>query len=93
MILENIFYILISVLVTLAIVFLCMVLFYWIRILRNFSKVSENFREMGAMLKNRMEGLTGILTSIITIAERVAGVYQRKRKSSNLKDKKSKKSE
>lgn len=78
----EIFYITASVFLAVATVMICAAGFYLIRILRNFQRASSNLRDISTDLKEKIEGLSGIVAGMMILLQRVAKAYFQKKKRS-----------
>jgi len=71
---QTIFYILASIFLTLAIIFMCMFAYYFFVILFNISKLVKSAKETGKDVKEKIEELLGILGVIIATVEKFVKV-------------------
>jgi len=85
MIAEDIFYIIASVFFGISIVLFCWLGFYWIRILRNFSKITSDLQRMNSMIKEKIEGLDALLSGLLTVIEKLAKIFSQKKKGQKSK--------
>lgn len=80
MIEESIFYILGSIFFGIVIIFLLIVVFYWIKILKNFNEVSKNIKETSIIFKEKTEGISGIITGLTVLVEKIIKFFSQKEK-------------
>lgn len=76
---ETTFYILGSIFLGLAIIFLVLVGYYWIEILRNFSRMSKNFSDMSRIVREKVEKTSDLIAGIFTVIEKISQIYKKKK--------------
>lgn len=77
---EDIFYVFAAFFFGVITILICIISFYWIRILRDISKVISTLKETGSALKEKIEGISGILIGITSLIEKIAKGYYKKKK-------------
>jgi len=61
---------------------LCVLLFYWIKILRDFRKASSNFKEVSENLKEKLASFSGIAAGLTVLVEKIIKTYSKKKQKS-----------
>ncbi|HOW12871.1 MAG TPA: hypothetical protein PK121_00925 [Candidatus Pacearchaeota archaeon] len=85
---QNIFYILASIFLCIAIILFCVVGFYLIRILRNFHKISLNLKEVSFSFNKKIENLLSAFDPLISfIGKTMNKVFSIKEKSKKVNNK------
>jgi len=71
---QTIFYILASIFLSFAIIFMCVVAYYFFVILFNISKLVKSAKETGEDIKEKTEELLGILGVVVATVEKFVKV-------------------
>lgn len=80
MLIEDIFHISGSVFFLLTTVLIFIIAFYLIKILRDFSKTSSAVRAISEDLKDKIEGVSGVLLILYSVLEKVIEAFSKKKK-------------
>lgn len=84
---EDIFYIFAAFFFGVITVLICIISFYWIKILRDIARIISTLKKTGSALKEKIEGISGILIGIASIIEKIAKGYYKKKKSKKRESK------
>jgi len=82
---EDIFYTIASIFFGISIVLFCWLGFYWVKILRNLSKITSDLQKVNSMIREKIEGLETILATLLTLIEKFAKIFSRKKKGQKSK--------
>ena len=86
---QDIFFIIASLFLGLATIFICVIFFYWIKILKNISDFSSDFKKAGERFKEKVETIGRMVTTIITFVEKIGKSHFREKFKKSKKSKKS----
>ena len=82
---ADVYFITASLFFGIASIYLVIIAFGSVKILRNFQKASSNFKDITFSLKERVDWISGIVAGLVGLMEKAAKKYSQKRKTKTKK--------
>ncbi|MFH0987600.1 MAG: hypothetical protein V1841_01765 [Patescibacteria group bacterium] len=88
MISQDVFFLIASIFLGILTILLVIVFIYWMRILKNFYRISNDLRELEKTFKEKLEKFSGILAGIGVFIEKIADYYLSRKEKKEQKSRK-----